>query len=134
MILEEVIRAHLREEVEVLTTKHSVPVRDPMEEDSGDDGKSGSHFVVLSKVAFLETAFLANMANLDRKKQMDRYVVPDCDQICYPKLDLVPKTALHKGGWPCLEAPAVLAGRNHPANDREESSNRPGLLLWAGCE
>ena len=67
--------------------------------DSDDEMEIGTDGLVeLSETTktFLEAAFTAIMSNEDCKKRVGRIGVPDCDQICCPKLDGVLKAVLPK--------------------------------------
>ena len=64
--------------------------------------------------AFLETAFLPEMANLDRRKRVEKFGVPECDFVIMPEVG--PSTQVHvaqkgqKGRRVSVLTPAILAG------------------------
>ena len=86
----------LQEKVDAIQKK-SVTPSEVGDSDDEMEGSSGS-LVELSETtkAFLEAAFSATMPNEDRKKQVVKVGIPDCDQIRCPKLDGVLKAVLPK--------------------------------------
>ena len=86
----------LQEKVDTIQKKSLTP----SEVGDSDDEMVGSsgNLVELSETtkSFLEAAFLATMPNEDRNKRVVKVGIPNCDQICCPKLDCVLKTVLPK--------------------------------------
>ena len=67
-----------------------------MDHEAVEEGDGSGNLIELSETtkSFLEAAFSATVANTDRKKQLDRIGVPDCDAIRCPKLDQVMQSTI----------------------------------------
>ena len=87
----------LQEKVDVIQKKSVMP----LEVEDLDDEMEGSTrgLVELSETMkdFLEAAFLTTMPNEDRKKQVGKVGIPNCDQIRCLKLDGCTAQRRHKG-------------------------------------
>ena len=81
----------LQEKVDAIQKKSVTPSK-VGDSDDEMEGSSGS-LVELSETT---KAFLATMPNEDCKKRVVKVGIPDCDQICCPKLDGVLKAVLPK--------------------------------------
>ena len=108
-VLQEKVEAIQSSRNEVSNSRHE-------SNDEKEDGDGGLIQLTETTKTFLEAAFLGTMTNADRKKGVKKIGVPDCNQVCCPKLDGVLKAksrfaqGCHKGGPVSVASPTVMVG------------------------
>ena len=87
----------LNEKVDIIEKRSTDPTgsRGDSEEETEEDSGGLVQLTEATKT-FIKAAFSGTLSNADRKKRVDKVGVPDCDQICCPKLDGVLKAVLTK--------------------------------------
>ena len=93
MALQEKVEAIQSSRNEVSNSRHESNVEK-------EDSDRGLVQLMETTKTFLEAAFSGTMTNADSKKQFEKIGVPNCDQVCCPKLDGVLKAVLPRDSHP----------------------------------